>query len=446
VGVQVPDLPEVEEIVVEAPPPPPVRRPKIIVRRDICSPRVYRRELREHRRELRRLQKDAADCGDEESSCVDSSYKLVIEKKRLLARFKRSYSESCTLDLTETHRRCRSRRYLRLVKRLGRHKKRLVRWARRCRLSNKGCTRRYARRIHALNKRLRRHRLSCSGRRRNVCSRRFMRRWMRRMRDRRSRLHSLASTCDDEDQACVARNARRVLRLNKRIDRRRKQCKPKAKKAKKVVPTKPALVNTTHTWLTTDTEHHVITKSVWLHAIDCEEMRNGFARWLAFMRRDRKRIHDNICKDCSPRDAECIKERYRRIMDIQRGIRRGRSEYTELVTKCDRCAPLRLRFERWVKLQTARRVRLHNEICKCAEDDVKCVVRRVLKIKRIQQRIKDGRKHIFHLNEHCVDDADVLPVILSVNSTAVRSLAVSASMSHAGVATLLAVALAALFL
>ncbi len=176
----------------------------------------------------------------------------------------------------------------------------------------------------------------------------------------------------------------------------------------------------------------------------------GFARWLNFMRADRKRIHDNICKDCSPRDFRCVKSRYQRIMAIQREIAQARTDYTDLVTKCDKCAPLRLRFERWVKVQTARRQRLHAEICKCEDTDVKCVVRRVMRIKRIQQRIKSGRKHIFHLNEHCDDNLLVpatapptaAPTTTAISTSAPAIRAASASVSLAGFASLLAVALA----
>jgi len=319
------------------------------------------------------------------------------------------------------------------VARIRNHKKRLVRLARRCRTSNRGCTRKFARRVRRLTKRLRRHRRTCSTGRRNVCSRRLFRRWMRRMRARRARLQSLSSTCGDEDQQCVARTMRKVLRLNKRIAARRLRCHRK-----------PETV-ASNSWVKTDTVHHVITKSVWRHALDCEAMRSGFARWLSNRRTERKRIHDSICRVCSPRDAECVKERYRRIMAIQHSIKSGRSEYVALVTKCDRCAPLRLRFERWVALQTRRRKRLHAEICKCSDTDTKCVLRRVLRIKRIQQRIKDGRKHIFHLNEHCQDDVLLTATVATTAAPVVR-IGGAASTMLAGVATLFAVVMATLLL
>ncbi len=116
------------------------------------------------------------------------------------------------------------------------------------------------------------------------------------------------------------------------------------------------------------------------------------------------------------------------------------------MTKCDKCAPLRLRFERWVKVQIARRQRLHAEICKCEDTDVRCVVRRVMRIKRIQLSIQAGRKHIFHLNEHCDDTVLVPPTTtttttVSAAPTAPAVRAASASVALAGVASLLAVVL-----
>jgi hypothetical protein len=67
-------------------------------------------------------------------------------------------------------------------------------------------------------------------------------------------------------QKCVARHARRVLRINRQIARRRAKCHRKPERRTSAPSTN---------WIKTDTIHHVITQSVWRHAIDCENMRNG---------------------------------------------------------------------------------------------------------------------------------------------------------------------------
>jgi len=390
------------------------------------------------------MQKTASRCGDEDRSCVDRTYRLVIQKKRLIARFKRSFAESCSLDLGMAKRQCHSGRFRRWIRRVRQRKQRLHRSAKRCSVRNVGCTKRFARRIARINRAIRRHSKRCTaGRRHSRCSKRSVRRWLRRARARRTRYQSLTTSCDDEDSGCVKRYMTKIMRLNRGIARRQRRCGIKSKAFKR------------NSWAVTDTVHHVITESVWRHAIDCEAMRDGFARWLKYMRGERKRLHDNVCKDCSPRDTQCLRERYERIMALQHAIKKGRTEYTALVTKCDACAPVRLRFERWVKLQTARRKRLHAEICNCADTDTQCVVRRVMRIKKIQQRIKDGRAHIFHLNEHCKDDTNEesflgpLPTSATVApATAAPVLKVggTASMISGVFASIAVVAMAALLL
>jgi len=122
------------------------------------------------------------------------------------------------------------------------------------------------------------------------------------------------------------------------------------------------------------------------------------------MRARRERMHSSACL-CNSRDEQCIRSRFRRILAIQDEIRRERTDYIRLVSKCDKCEPLRLRFRRWQLLQRKRRERLHEEICRCAAKDTECVTERVVKIKAIGQRIAEGRAKILSMDRSCQADS-----------------------------------------
>ncbi len=153
-----------------------------------------------------------------------------------------------------------------------------------------------------------------------VCRSRLFHQWLRMMRMRRKELHTASRACTDEDQECIRKNMRRILFINRRIQRRRAQCLFKQEEDL-------ALASPLDT-----SRFSVFSDLLWRQAIDCRTMRVNFRKWVKSMRARRERFHKSACM-CNSRDQECIRERFRRILDIQDKIRAGRSDYIELVSK-----------------------------------------------------------------------------------------------------------------
>lgn len=107
-------------------------------------------------------------------------------------------------------------------------------------------------------------------------------------------------------------------------------------------------------------------------------------------------------KRCESSDLSCIQQNFRSIIRIQRAIHRGRTLFADRISTCDRCAPIKLRWYRWLRRQRARRHRLQLAACRCEEADHGCMQRKVDRIKRIQAAIAKRRAEALALHGRCI--------------------------------------------
>jgi hypothetical protein len=93
---------------------------------------------------------------------------------------------------------------------------------------------------------------------------------------------------------------------------------------------------------------------------------------------------------------------FQSIIHIQRTIHRGRTLYADRMSTCDRCAPIKVKWARWLRRMRARRHRLQLDACRCDENDTGCMQEAVNHIKKIQERILRRRKQAFALHGECI--------------------------------------------
>lgn len=74
---------------------------------------------------------------------------------------------------------------------------------------------------------------------------------------------------------------------------------------------------------------------------------------------------------------------------------------SQKVERCDRCAPIKLRFRKWLLAERAKRHRAHERACLCGALDVECLQDNVSRIKLIQTRIEARRQRVLALHRDC---------------------------------------------
>ena len=307
-----------------------------------CDTKAYKRKRGLLRRRLRVLQNNAATCADTDVNCVDAAYQKVAALKARIARFRRHFRAKCPGRV----RRIRTRNHV-------------------------SC------RIHPFNK------------------------WIKLQHAKRQAAQDGAAKCHNEDQLCVRRFMARVLKINKSIRHNKRRCGRRTSveqvnkilglHKKKCPPQRkcPAWVH----------------RSLWRHAVTCSGMKSKFDRWVDYMKCRRQRYHDASCH-CSPDNVACLRASYMNILRMQRKIRDARTEFAQQMSTCDRCAPIKLRFRRWLHKQRRNRHRLHLEACKCEPLDVHCLQDHVDEIKAIQKRIIKRRKQVQSLHADCTVKTD----------------------------------------
>jgi len=211
---------------------------------------------------------------------------------------------------------------------------------------------------------------------------------------RRDRISNMARKCPDEDDACITTAMNLLIALNSDISRQKKIWRKSCPRKTPVV-SQPVVTTTT---LAADAWVH---RRIWTHEFTCDRLRSGFSQWLNFQKSRRKQVHDESCK-CAANDLPCLRMNYQVIIRIQRTIRRNRNLFADRMSTCDECAPIKLKWYRWLVRQRARRHRLQLEACRCPEDDTDCMQRRVNRIKAIQTRISQRRTQVLNLHGNCV--------------------------------------------
>jgi hypothetical protein len=231
--------------------------------------------------------------------------------------------------------------------------------------------------------------------------------------NRRARISRLAQACGDEDDQCIRNAMNMLVRLNSNLPRQnkiwRRSCAPSLnvivltpKKIAKGWKACFVFVFWLFLILVLDTRvTHFIPRTIWTHEFTCARIQRGFRLWLAGKVSQRRSFHAES-KRCEASDLMCIKQNFDSIIRVQRSIHRGRSLYADRMSTCDRCAPIKLRWYRWLKRQRQRRHRLQLAACRCAEPDHACMQRNVDRIKRIQINIRARRAEALRLHGQCV--------------------------------------------
>lgn len=209
----------------------------------------------------------------------------------------------------------------------------------------------------------------------------------------RSILQRRSERCGDEDVLCIKRAYRslQVLEWNtkKRVDNFNLRCSTTL--SFESFDARPA---------TTNRFEPVFSRPVdWTKEVTCQGLKSKFEAWLNRERKIRQFFHDESCK-CSQEDSDCMSILYKKIVNASRKIFDERTKFNKVFASCDECAPVKLRFTRWLVSQRARRHQLHMEACKCGSDSL-CMQEYIDRIKNLQKRIVEKRAQIKSLHKSC---------------------------------------------
>jgi len=215
------------------------------------------------------------------------------------------------------------------------------------------------------------------------------------MERRRDRISRMSRKCNDEDDQCITTAMNLLIALNGDVDRQKRIWRASCPKieptpvVKVPMARKPTLPP--NLW---------VHRRSWTHEFTCDRIKKGFRTWLAFQKARRSQVHDESCR-CDANDLPCLRMNYQIIIRIQRHIRHNRNLFADRISSCDRCAPIKIRWQRWLIRQRARRHRLQLEACRCDENDTECMQRRVNRIKKIQRTIRTRRAQVLALHGSC---------------------------------------------
>ncbi len=191
--------------------------------------------------------------------------------------------------------------------------------------------------------------------------------------------------CDDLDHHCIRTHLRRLLASHRRVARCNKKTAVVAK-----APAKKALAKCSK-W---------VHASEYRRAVTCDRLNIKFKAWLSFTKCRRLRAFQQSHR-CPSSNTACLRHAYRQILRIQNKLTAASDEFVRLVSRCDECAPLKMRFYKWLQKQRRRRHRAHLRACACGALDVECLADNVATIKRIQDRITLRRTQVLALHGQC---------------------------------------------
>lgn len=375
---------------------PVTAAPAVTTRRPRRGRRVARR-LRRERRKLRRIRKRVARVARRARKhpnnprlrrAVRRARKALRRERKIVRRLRAAVvTPSIPSNLPARLRRHPSRisRACRgSIRRLRHAVRRGLRRAAACN-DNGACSKKAYRRVARLRRRLAAARRNClrSGlpiraprKVRPVPFCKHAKRQIARLESRRSEVMRRIRRCSDEDTKCSQRGFRKILRLNRYIAQRAKRCNVKL----------PRRVRRSVAHI----QIRRVSSNGWRHALTCDGIRMRFKRWIHYQNLRRIALHLESSQ-CSPLDVSCLKFAFTQIVHIQRRIAQARNRMSERLRVCDDCAPLKLRFRRWLRRQRARRARIHRSILRCGSHNVDCLNRKVARIARIQERIRARR-------------------------------------------------------
>lgn len=217
---------------------------------------------------------------------------------------------------------------------------------------------------------------------------RHAQRFLKRLQMRRVSLLARSRRCSDESTQCVSRIMRRVLNLNLQIKARARRChikirqkhqKKKPRRGRRVPP---------------------VSSAGWKQAITCDEMNHEFKKWIQYQSFRRTELHNEACH-CHPLDTSCQHFTFSLILQTQRKISEGRTAFAAQVSACDECAPLKLKYRRWLRRMKRKQIRLHGALSRCRPSDVECFERRLKRLERLQMLINVRRKAALELHGDC---------------------------------------------
>lgn len=333
----------------------------------------------------------------------------------------------------ERRRKRRGRRCGVRVRLLSRRVKKAKRAASRCGDIDSKCVDRSYKKVFRMSRELSKLRRKCGSSKRWSCKR--LGAWVRRQHRKRKRLQRRTMKCSDEDNGCVQRIVRSMLKLGRKIKRRQRRCRREGSMLREQRPRFKVVIK----------DPFSLKNVAWKKKFTCVDLKSAFDQWLKRQRTIREYWHQQSCQ-CSLHDTSCIRMHYRKILHVQRRIRRNRNAFTRRISNCDECQGLKIKFDRWLREQRATRHALHLSVCKCPSRDHECMQEHVSRIKAIQRNIKKRRKEMLALHRPCILTVKNTPTTKapSQQERIVRGMASAITPSMALVMALIAV-LAAIF-
>jgi hypothetical protein len=140
--------------------------------------------------------------------------------------------------------------------------------------------------------------------------------------------------------------------------------------------------------------------SAYRHAITCDRINFKFRKWVKYQKCLRQRYFLEAMR-CASDNIPCLRRTYHSIRRIQHRLSHGHDEFGVLISKCDECAPIKLRFRKWLLRERRRRHRAHLRACACAQLDVECLAENVNEIKSLQDKIDLRRHNVMLLSADC---------------------------------------------
>lgn len=227
---------------------------------------------------------------------------------------------------------------------------------------------------------------------------------------RRARINRIARRCGDEDDSCVTTSMELLMALNKDHARQRRLWRQSCHFDSSAVShhghiSAAAIARERARQHMHMPEEKWVPMKVWTHEFVCSRIRSGFKRWLKSQERRREMFHRDSAK-CHQSDLACLHMNFQSIIHIQRAIHRARNLYSKRMASCDVCAPVKIKWTRWMHRQRLRRHRLQLEACRCDENDPTCMDEKVKEIKRIQHHMRERRRRAFQLHGECLTRED----------------------------------------
>ncbi len=203
----------------------------------------------------------------------------------------------------------------------------------------------------------------------------------------RRNLMQQITKCADDDARCVRRLFRRVAKVNRGANARR--CKRRSGRKTSRKPAVQLLVDPLS-----------LPNPQWQLEYTCVGLKSVFGQWLRRQHLIRAYFL-NEAHRCEPADTSCLRAYYQKLVAIHVRVNRNRQRYVRRITRCDLCAGIKVRFNRWLKRQRSRRARLHLQLGLCRPHDTECMQNRLNRLAAISAAIVKRRAEVLKLHADC---------------------------------------------